>query len=37
VSPGVAGFRQDVHVRMRGWLLFAAMSLLWGVPYLYIK
>ncbi len=22
---------------MRGWLLFAAMSLLWGVPYLFIK
>src|SRR5690606_26020228 len=33
----VCGFRQDVAVRTRGWVLFAAMSLLWGIPYLFIK
>ena len=29
----------DVHGPMtrRGWLLFAAMSVIWGVPYLLIK
>ena len=29
----------DVHEPMtrRGWLLFAAMSVIWGVPYLLIK
>jgi drug/metabolite transporter (DMT)-like permease len=26
-----------VHVSRRGWLLFAAMSLIWGIPYLLIK
>lgn len=29
--------RQDERVTARGWLLFAAMSLLWGIPYLFIK
>lgn len=24
-------------ISLRGWLLFAAMSLLWGIPYLFIK
>jgi len=28
---------QDDRVSARGWLLFAAMSLLWGIPYLFIK
>ena len=26
-----------VHVTARGWILFAAMSIIWGVPYLMIK
>jgi drug/metabolite transporter (DMT)-like permease len=28
---------EGVHVSRRGWLLFAAMSLIWGIPYLLIK
>src|SRR5260370_40217162 len=28
---------EGVRVSRRGWLLFAAMSLIWGVPYLLIK
>lgn len=28
---------QTATISLRGWLLFAAMALLWGVPYLFIK
>lgn len=28
---------QDLRVTKRAWLLFAAVSLLWGIPYLFIK
>ena len=36
VAPGYgAGVRESMT--RRGWLLFAAMSLIWGVPYLLIK
>jgi drug/metabolite transporter (DMT)-like permease len=33
----VAGFRKDVAVSRRGTVLFLALSLMWGVPYLMIR
>src|ERR1039458_6181304 len=36
---GTAGesARKEQTVSRRGWLLFAAMSVIWGIPYLLIK
>ena len=34
---GPAGARPGTHVSARAWAGFAAMSLLWGIPYLFIK
>lgn len=36
-GPGIAAFSYRVTVSRRGWVLFAALSVIWGIPYLLIR